>query len=256
MSQALGHAWDPKRGPLSEYLAKLDPKDPVSASLAALAMRTNERAVMSTSDQGHTGLALKHYAWSTAPMRRYPDTAVLQQLLALCARKSDPSVKLPVTAERAKQIVDRDNMLDNVQRKIDNEIGNIQTAKALEAHVGETLPVHVYMVAPAGVTFKCEEPRVEIFVPTRRISGATGQRLELDGEGTSLTGGGVTFRDGDEAKLTIRGVKVEAGEVDAMPDGLERHGPSQSQGPSQNQGHDHGQDQRPNSNHHKFQHHR
>ncbi len=60
---------------INDLLKKLEGKD-VKATIHTAIIRSMAKAIYSTKNIGHYGLAFKHYTHFTSPIRRYPDTVV------------------------------------------------------------------------------------------------------------------------------------------------------------------------------------
>jgi len=74
---------------LMEFLTRI--KDTPLANSAQMAvLRSMKRAIYSSKEGGHFGLAKKYYAHFTSPIRRYPDLIVHRILAALLEGKSNP----------------------------------------------------------------------------------------------------------------------------------------------------------------------
>ena len=74
---------------LMEFLVRI--KDTPLANSAQMAvLRSMKRAIYSSKEGGHFGLAKKYYAHFTSPIRRYPDLIVHRILAALLEGKSSP----------------------------------------------------------------------------------------------------------------------------------------------------------------------
>lgn len=213
-------AWHFKDQNLGAYLNALDTKDSCAPGLGFLAMRTNERATVSVAERGHYGLGLKEYAWSTAPMRRAVDMSNLEQVVAVVARRSNPSVEIPYTEEELAKLAERHNIVEDTMRYVERKVANVQDAAALAPFVGKTISATVLGVAPGGITFVSDDPKVRVFVPARALTDALGERVELSKSAIEMVSmsGGARYRIGDAGiPLKINSVDVEAGEVSALP---------------------------------------
>ena len=58
-------------------------KHPLSGPLSLMVLRSQKRAVYDARHEGHWGLAKRHYAHFTSPIRRYPDLLLHRQLAAI-----------------------------------------------------------------------------------------------------------------------------------------------------------------------------
>ena len=72
-----GDLSDPRR--MAQFIAETA-DHPLAAHLHTMILRSMKRAVYSAEASGHFGLAKKHYAHFTSPIRRYPDLVLHRQL--------------------------------------------------------------------------------------------------------------------------------------------------------------------------------
>ena len=84
------------------------------------------------SDDGHFGLAVRDYAHSTAPNRRYPDLITHRLLKAALAGQSPPYQKDELTA-LAKHCTDEEDMV----KKVERQVGKSAAALLLGSRIGE-----------------------------------------------------------------------------------------------------------------------
>lgn len=85
--------------------------------IESLVVRAMPQAVYQPANIGHFGLALKHYAHFTSPIRRYPDLVVHRTLKALIADRSGAAVRyetneLAVVGERLSKLEKRADEAD------------------------------------------------------------------------------------------------------------------------------------------------
>jgi len=66
---------------------------PEKNMIETLTIRSMSKAVYTTQDRGHYGLAFDHYTHFTSPIRRYPDVMVHRLLQRYLDRKSSPSAE-------------------------------------------------------------------------------------------------------------------------------------------------------------------
>ena len=75
-----GDLSEPRR--MAQFIAETA-GHPLAAHLHTMVLRSMKRAVYSAEASGHFGLAKKHYAHFTSPIRRYPDLVLHRQLAGL-----------------------------------------------------------------------------------------------------------------------------------------------------------------------------
>src|SRR5207342_2953344 len=89
--------------------------------IAALVLRTMQKARYDATSLGHFGLAAEHYTHFTSPIRRYPDLVVHRSLRALRlgeiseARREELGEELPETGKHSSEMERR---ADEAEREL------------------------------------------------------------------------------------------------------------------------------------------
>lgn len=115
--------------------------------------------VVQTADEdtdGHFGLAVRDYAHSTAPNRRYADLIV--QRLLKAAIENQPS---PYSIEELKAIAARCNERESAARKIERLMRKIVAASVMETRIGETFDAIVTGITSSGTFARILRPPVD-----------------------------------------------------------------------------------------------
>jgi ribonuclease R len=123
---------------LEEFLVKTKAEDPLrfpDLSLAVIKLLGSGEYIAEPSDgnaPGHFGLAVKDYAHSTAPNRRYPDLLTQRLLKAAIDSRSVPYEmdELDLLAAHCTQAEDAAN-------KVERQVGKSAAALLLESRIGE-----------------------------------------------------------------------------------------------------------------------
>lgn len=105
---------------------------------------------------GHFGLAVRDYAHSTAPNRRYADLVV--QRLLKSAIENQPS---PYSIDELKSIAAKCNERESAARKIERLMRKIVAASVMETRVGEEFEAIVTGVTSSGTFARILRPPVD-----------------------------------------------------------------------------------------------
>ncbi len=115
--------------------------------------------VVQTADEdagGHFGLAVRDYAHSTAPNRRYADL-VVQRLLKSTIENAAP----PYSFDELKTIADRCNERESAARKIERLMRKIVAASVMQNRVGQVFDAIVTGITPSGTFARILRPPVD-----------------------------------------------------------------------------------------------
>lgn len=105
---------------------------------------------------GHFGLAVRDYAHSTAPNRRYADLVVQRIVKALIAGENSP-----YTVDELEQIAEHLNTQERAVRKVERKMRKIVAASVMQRRVGERFDAIVTGVTPSGTFARILHPPVD-----------------------------------------------------------------------------------------------
>jgi len=106
--------------------------------------------------QGHFGLAVKDYAHSTAPNRRYPDL-ITQRLL----KSAMAGHAVPYSVEQLEEIAHHCTRKEDDVKKVERLVEKSANAMLLESRIGEVFDAIVSGAAPKGTWIRLFHPHVE-----------------------------------------------------------------------------------------------
>jgi ribonuclease R len=206
---AHGHAVRPK------HFQKLIDRmrgTPEERPIAALMLRTMQKARYDAAPLGHFGLAAEHYTHFTSPIRRYPDLVVHRMLRAsrqgdiAGARREELDEELP---EIARHTSEMERRADDAER----ELLQWKKVRFMADKVGDEYHGYITGVAPFGLFVELIEHYVEGLVHISSMADDyyrfVEQQHTLRGENTRRV-----YRLGDKVLVQVVRVDMERRQVD------------------------------------------
>ena len=170
--------------------------------LAKLSIRVMARAVYSTDNIGHYGLAFPFYTHFTSPIRRYPDLMVHRLLEAYLNDK--PSVNKNQYEEFCKHCSKME------QKAVEAERASIKYKQAeyLCDKIGQIFEATVSGISKWGVFAELKETKCEGLIPIKRFDD---DFYYIDDDNFTLIGlhSGKNIRFGDTIKVKVTGVDLQ-----------------------------------------------
>ena len=185
---------------------------PEERPIAAVMLRTMQKARYDAVSLGHFGLAAEHYTHFTSPIRRYPDLVVHRTLRESRrgsmsdARREELQDELP---EIAKHTSDMERRADDAER----ELLQWKKVRFMADKVGDEYDGYITGVAPFGLFVELIEHFVEGLVHISSMVDDYYQFLEqqyvLRGENTKKI-----YRLGDKVRVQVVRVDMERRQVE------------------------------------------
>jgi ribonuclease R len=175
--------------------------------LEQLGIRTMAKAIYTTENIGHYGLAFEHYCHFTSPIRRYPDVLVHRVLASILENKPLVDKKME---EKCKHSSERERAAMECERA-----GNkYKQVEFMKEHVGETFEGVVSGVSSFGFWVETVAHKCEGLVSIIGLSDYDDFRhVESD---YSLVGrrSGRSFRMGDKVFIKVVAANLEKRQLD------------------------------------------
>ena len=185
---------------------------PEERPIAALMLRTMQKARYDTAALGHFGLAADSYTHFTSPIRRYPDLIVHRTL----REYRHGRLSTPLYEERVEELPEAARHASEMERRADEaeyELVAWKKVRFMADKVGEEYDGFITGVAPFGLFVQLVEHYVEGLVHISSLADDYYRYLErvhqLRGENTQRV-----FRLGDPVRVQVVRVDQDRRQVD------------------------------------------
>lgn len=172
-----------------------------------LAIRTMQRAIYSTQNIGHYGLAFKYYTHFTSPIRRYPDLMVHRLLERYLSGK--PSVNIDELIVKCKHSTEMEQRATEAER---NSI-KYKQAEYLSDKIGQTFDGLISGVSKWGIWVELKESKCEGMVSVKTL---TDDFYYIDEDNYRYIGqhSGKIIRLGDNVRVKVKKVDLAKKQID------------------------------------------
>ena len=185
---------------------------PEERPIAALMLRTMQKARYDAVSLGHFGLAAEHYTHFTSPIRRYPDL-VVHRMLRLSRRGALPPARLEELEEELPETAKHTSEMERRADDAERELLQWKKVRFMADKVGDEYAGFVTGVAPFGLFIELVEHYVEGLVHISSMADDYYRFVEqqhiLYGENTKKT-----YRLGDKVAVQVVRVDLERRQID------------------------------------------
>ncbi|MDQ6973185.1 MAG: ribonuclease R [Mariprofundaceae bacterium] len=136
--------------------------------LQRMVLRSMQRAVYTTENEGHFGLAYQSYCHFTSPIRRYADLTVHRRLKALIEKKNpdkvQPASKLPAIGEQT-------STQERKQQRGEWDVQAMLAALYHQKDVGQTMPARISGLTQRRIFFELQPTLAEAGMASDQLEG-------------------------------------------------------------------------------------
>ena len=195
-----------KQQVMAKFLRDIE-GEPLAHHVHIAVLRSMNRAIYSSTQAGHYGLAKTYYTHFTSPIRRYTDLIIHRQLAdCLCAPGGQRYDK-PQLASIALHATEREQVSDTAERSL-TEIMKYRYLERELASGNETAyDAVVVTVTNFGAFVELDDLRLQGLV---HVSSLSGEFLKFNRERSELRNRKVRFGVGDKLKVRIVEVDLDA----------------------------------------------
>ena len=192
---------------LLEYLS--DKKE--SKILNNLLLRCMQKAVYSSENIGHYGLASKCYTHFTSPIRRYPDTTVSRLLHTYLFNSSFNNDTIRHWDEKLSYVADLSSSKEQAAQNCEREVEDMKMAEYMESHIGEEFEGMINSVLSFGMFVELDN-LVEGLVPIKDMDDF----YHYNEDTLTLTGqkSHKEYRIGDRVRVKVVRASKEERQID------------------------------------------
>lgn len=192
----------------NQILRQAKKKD-LSEAISQMVLRSQSQAIYSDSDDGHFGLALRHYCHFTSPIRRYSDLIVHRALIT--ALKLTEGGLADADLDTA-PIAEHISITERRAVAAEREVIDRYAAAYLATKVGESFTGRISGVTKFGVFVTLDKLSIDGLVPVRSLPG---DRYHFNEKHHQLKGArnGLRFSVGDPVDLVLSDANALTGSL-------------------------------------------
>lgn len=210
---------------VAAFLVKIE-KEPLAHSIKVAVLRSMQRAVYTSKDRGHFGLAKAHYAHFTSPIRRYPDLVLHRQLADIVRFGKKNTYRKDQLEAIAQSACETESEADDAERAI-LEIKKYRfLQQQIEADKPEVYDAIISQASNMGLFVELLDLQVQGLIHMSQISG---RFVRFNRESMSLSDGKKRYAVGDRVKVYVCNVDLQKRRIDFSLYGVKQEGKSSSQ---------------------------
>lgn len=197
-----------KGNDINELLKQVEGK-PEEYLIKVAALRSMSKAIYTTKNIGHFGLAFTHYTHFTSPIRRYPDLLIHRMVKHVIGGVNMPESEMQELEELAQHSSEREVSAAEAER----DSIKMKQVEYLEGRIGEEFDAVISGVSDRGLYVELRETRAEGMIAIRNLGNDyyiyDEKRYRIAGERTKTQ-----YALGDPIKVKLLAARVAEKELD------------------------------------------
>ncbi|MBO7522723.1 MAG: RNB domain-containing ribonuclease, partial [Bacteroidales bacterium] len=171
-----------------------------------LAMRSMAKAVYSTDNIGHYGLAFKYYTHFTSPIRRYPDMMVHRLLASYLKKEAPDNLKY-------EQLCDHSSNMERIATEAERASIKYKQVEFMSENIGKTFDGIISGVTEWGIYVELTENLCEGMIHIRNLDD---DFYSYDEDNYQIVGRstGKTYTLGDKISIEVMKADLEKKQLD------------------------------------------
>lgn len=196
---------------INEILRGLSDSDTTKNTIQRVVVRSMAKAVYSTKNIGHYGLAFEYYAHFTSPIRRYPDIVVHRLLDGHLKNKKINENELGVYEEISRKSSEREKYAAEAERASIK----YKQVEYMSSRIGKTFRGIISGITEWGIYVEEAETKCEGLIRMRDLGDDfyifDEKKIELVGKRSKKK-----YRLGDIVKIKVKGTDLERKTIDYL----------------------------------------
>lgn len=177
-------------------------------------LRCLQKAIYSTYNDGHFGLASKFYTHFTSPIRRYPDLLVHRIIRYVLFEKH-------TDFERFEEIMNNQaSQTTNFERRavaLERKVVSIKKAEYMQHQIGQSFEAQITSAVNYGIFVEIDQ-KFDALIFARQLPDAEENPYTLAPEGFELSNGHYKFKVGAKIPVILSEVDIWNGKITAIVD--------------------------------------